>query len=69
MPRSGLVLTAVATSLLGALALCGAGWFDPPPPRTDPNVLADSADSPRQPTVVRYRHGELKHWRACLLNH
>lgn len=64
MPRSGLVLTAVVTSLLSALALCGAGWFDPPPA----HAYAGPTETSRQPTVVRYRHGELKHWRTCLLN-
>jgi hypothetical protein len=69
MPRIGLVLTAVVVSLLGALALCGAGWFDSPPSRPEACLPAEHCDSSSQPTVVRYRHGELKHWRTCLLNH
>jgi hypothetical protein len=69
MFRSGVLVTAVVASLLGAFALCRASWFDPQPEHTGNQVQTDAADSSRLPIVVHYRQGQMRHWRTCLLNH
>jgi hypothetical protein len=68
MFRFGLLLLAAVASLLGALALCQAGWLETQPERTKTQVQTEDADSARLPIAVRYRQGQRRHWRMCLLN-
>jgi len=69
MLRTGTLLMAVAASLLGAFALHQSGWFSPSPIPVGSHVNIEAVDTAKLPTVVRYRQGQMRHWRACLLNH
>jgi hypothetical protein len=68
MIRSGLLLLVAVVSLLGAVALCDACWFDPQPEHAGSQFQAGAADSSGLPLAVRYRQGQPRHWRASLLN-
>jgi hypothetical protein len=68
MLRFGVLLTAVAASLLGVFALSQTGWFNPQPGRTESQARAKAANSSKLPARVQYRQGQLRHWRTCLLN-
>jgi hypothetical protein len=69
MFRSGMLLTILVASLVGAFALYEASWFDPQPARTGNQVPTEAADSSRLSIVMHYRQGQPRHWRTCLLNH
>ncbi len=69
MFRYGLLLTALATTLLVTFVLHRTGWFDPKTAHAGREVHAHTADALKVPAVVRYRQGQMKHWRALLLQH
>jgi hypothetical protein len=63
MKRYGLLLTTLASMVLSAWSLCGAGWFsDPTQPTPSPEATTLSA-------AWHYHHSQARHWRNCLLQH
>ncbi|HXG13168.1 MAG TPA: hypothetical protein VNK04_25650 [Gemmataceae bacterium] len=73
MKRRHLVLSTLLTLLLAGIVLVQTGWFDdhpPPHPDRPPHVIPIQAvpnDRLTTEAIQRWRTGQPRHWRACLL--